>query len=90
MQDANGDRYPPVPEALVHPASTVLVGNSAYGTYSVAPETIASVYGSNLAITPQQAPPESAPLALGGVTATMKDANGNLLPVGLFSFPRTR
>jgi len=83
--DANGSPYPPVPQALVHPASTLLVGNSAYGTYSVEPETIASVYGSNLAVAAQQAPPQSAPLALGGVTATLTDANGNVLPVGLFS-----
>jgi phospholipase C len=85
MLDTNGARYPPAAQALVHPASTLLVGNSAYGTYTVAPETIASVYGSNLAIAAQQAPLQSAPLTLGGVTATLKDANGNVLPVGLFS-----
>jgi uncharacterized protein (TIGR03437 family) len=79
-----GSAYPPTLQTLVHPAGTLLVTNSAYGTYALAPETIASIYGSNLASAPQEAPPSSLPTSLGGVTATLTDANGNVFPLGLF------
>jgi uncharacterized protein (TIGR03437 family) len=79
-----GSAYPPTPQTLVHPAATLLVTNSAYGTYALAPETIASIYGSNLAPAPQQAPPASVPTSLGGVTATLTDANGSVFALGLF------
>jgi uncharacterized protein (TIGR03437 family) len=60
-----------------------LTTNSAYGTYSVAPESIAAVYGSNLAATTTQAAPGTAPAMLGGVTVTVKDANGAVFPTGV-------
>jgi uncharacterized protein (TIGR03437 family) len=72
----NGSPYPPVPQNLIHPAGTMVMTNSAYGTYAVAPEAIATIYGSNLAAAPQQAQSQPLPTTLGGVTVTLKDASG--------------
>jgi uncharacterized protein (TIGR03437 family) len=58
--------------------------NSAYGTYSLAPEAIASLYGSNLAAAPLLAQSQPLPTNLGGVTVTLKDANGGVFPAPLF------
>jgi phospholipase C len=78
-----GSPYPPTLQTLAHPAGTLVVTNSAYGTYAVAPQAIASIYGSNLAAAPAQAP--SQPLTtLGGVTVTLKDSSGGTFPVPLF------
>jgi uncharacterized protein (TIGR03437 family) len=79
-----GSPYPPALQTLVHPAGTLLVTNSAYGTYAVAPETIASIYGSNLAAVAQSAASQPPPTSLGGVTATLTDANGGVFPVPLY------
>ena len=79
-----GSPYPPTPQSLVHPAGTLVATNSAYGTYAVAPQTIASIYGSNLAAGSQQALSQPLPLSLGGVTVTLKDANGGVFPAQLF------
>jgi uncharacterized protein (TIGR03437 family) len=68
----------------VHAAGTLVAANSAYGTYALAPETIASLYGSNLAAAPLQAQSLLLPTNLGGVTVTLKDAAGGLFPVPLF------
>jgi uncharacterized protein (TIGR03437 family) len=50
----------------------------------MAPETIASLYGSNLAASPQWAQSLPLPTNLGGVTATLKDANGGVFTAPLF------
>ena len=80
----NGSPYPLTLQNLAHPAGTVVATNSAYGTYSMAPETIASLYGSNLAASPQWAQSLPLPTNLGGVTATLKDANGGVFTAPLF------
>jgi phospholipase C len=82
--NAGGSPYPPAPQSLTHPANALLATNSAYGTYALAPEAIASLWGSNLAAGPQQAQSQPLPTSLGGVTATLKDANGGVFPIGLF------
>jgi len=79
-----GSSYPPAPQTLTHPASILITTNSAYGTFAVAPESIAAIYGSNLAATAQQAASPVPPTSLGGVTVTVKDANGSVFPAGLF------
>jgi uncharacterized protein (TIGR03437 family) len=78
-----GSAYPPAAQSIVHNAGTLVATNSAYGTYVVAPETIASIYGSNLAAA-QQAQALPLPTTLGGVTVTLKDANGGAFPAPLF------
>ena len=79
-----GSPYPPTPQNLVHGTGTLVATNSAYGTYALAPETIASLYGSNLAAAPQSAQSQPLPTTLGGVTVTLQDANGGLFPAPLF------
>ena len=84
LMNGSGSPYPPAPQSLVHAAGTLVAVNSAYGTYALAPETIASLYGSNLAAAPLQAQSLPLPTNLGGVTVTLKDAAGGLFPVPLF------
>jgi uncharacterized protein (TIGR03437 family) len=79
-----GSPYPPTPQQLTRPSGTLITTNNAYGTYAVAPSGIVSSYGSNLAAAVVQAPPAAAPTNLGGVTITVTDANGAVLPAGLF------
>lgn len=81
---SSGSLYPPSPQMIVHPAGTLLATNSAYGTYAVAPETIASIYGTNLAAAARQATTLPLPTSLGGVTITLKDASGAMFAVPLF------
>ena len=81
--NAAGSPYPPALQSLAHPAGALLATNSAYGTYALAPEAIASLYGSNLAAGLQQAQTQPLPTSLGGVTVTLTDANGGVFPVGL-------
>jgi phospholipase C len=80
----NGSPYPPTPQSPAHPTGTLAAINSAGGTYALAPETVASMYGSNLAAAAQQAPSQPLPTILGGVTVTLKDANGGVFPAPLF------
>jgi uncharacterized protein (TIGR03437 family) len=84
MMNPNGTPYPPTHQSLVHTAGSLVATNSAYGTYALAPGAIASIYGSNLAASPQQAQSQPLPTTLGGVTVTLKDANGGLLAAPLF------
>jgi uncharacterized protein (TIGR03437 family) len=84
LMNPNGSPYPLTLQTVAHLTGILAATNSAYGTYSLAPETIASLYGSNLAAAPQWA--QSLPLStnLGGVTVTLKDANGGAFPAPLF------
>jgi uncharacterized protein (TIGR03437 family) len=84
VMDPSGSPYPPTPQSLTHPAGTLAAINSAYGTYALAPEAIASLYGSGLAAAPLQAASQPLPTTLGGVTVTLKDANGGVFPAPLF------
>ncbi|MGI8990543.1 MAG: alkaline phosphatase family protein [Bryobacteraceae bacterium] len=44
-----GDKYPPVPQTLAHPANALSTVSSANNSYSLAPGAIASAFGTNLA-----------------------------------------
>ena len=53
LMNAKGSPYPLTLQNLAHLTGTLAATNSAYGTYALAPETIASLYGSNLAAAPR-------------------------------------
>ena len=78
-----GSAYPATPQMLVHPAGTLSAINAAYGTYSLAPESLASIYGSGLSAATMQAATLPLPTSLGGTTVTLTDANGAIFPVAL-------
>jgi uncharacterized protein (TIGR03437 family) len=84
LMNPNGSPYPLTLQTVAHLTGILAATNSAYGTYSLAPETIASLYGSNLAAAPQWAQSQPLPINLGGVTVTLKDANGGAFPAPLF------
>jgi phospholipase C len=79
-----GSPYPPTAQSLVHPSSVLVTTNSAYGTYAIAPETVATIYGSNLASSIHQAESQSLPTLLGGVTVTFTDSTGATFPAPLY------
>jgi uncharacterized protein (TIGR03437 family) len=84
LMNPKGSPYPLTLQSVAHLTGIVAATNSAYGTYSLAPEAIASLYGSNLAAAPQWAQSQPLPTALGGVTVALKDANGGVFPAPLF------
>ncbi len=84
LMNPKGSPYPLTLQSVAHPTGTLAATNSAYGTYSLAPETIASLYGSNLAAATQLAQSQPLPATLGGVTVALKDANGGIFPASLF------
>ena len=84
LMNPKGSPYPLTLQSVAHLTGVVAATNSAYGTYSLAPEAIASLYGSNLAAAPQWAQSQPLPASLGGVTVTLKDANGGVFPAALF------
>jgi uncharacterized protein (TIGR03437 family) len=84
VMNVNGSAYPPTPQSLVHPAGSLLAANSAYGTYALAPQAIASLYGANLSAVSRQALTQPLPTNLGGVTVSVTDANGGRFPAQLF------
>jgi len=57
-------------------ASALTVQSAAAPNPAVAPDSIASIYGSNLATTTQKANMQPPPLSLGGVTLTVTDSAG--------------
>jgi uncharacterized protein (TIGR03437 family) len=81
---ASGSPYPPSAQILVHPPNAASNVLSAYGTYALAPEAIASAYGSNLASATLEGKTIPLPTTLGGVTVKVKDVSGNERPAGLF------
>jgi len=84
LMNPSGSPYPLTLQSVAHTTGTLAATNSAYGTYALAPETIASLYGSNLAAAPQWAQLQPLPTNLGGVTVTLKDANGGVFPAQIF------
>ncbi len=84
LLETAGSPYPPAPQPMAHNAATLSATNSAYGTYALAPESIASIYGSGLAAAPQQAQSQPLPLSLGSVSVNLKDVSGAMFPVPLF------
>jgi uncharacterized protein (TIGR03437 family) len=82
--DVAAPAYPPAPQTLVHPPGTVIATNSAFGTYALAPDAIASMYGTGLAPTTQAASSLPLPLSLAGVTVSVADSSGTSRPAPLF------
>ena len=79
-----GSPYPPALQTLVHPSGTVIATNAAYGTYALAPDAIASLYGVGLAATTQSASSTPLPLSLAGITVNVQDSAGTVRPAPLF------
>jgi uncharacterized protein (TIGR03437 family) len=65
-------------------ADTLRVVSAASGAAALAPEAIASVFGTNLAASTQSAGSQPPPLQLGGVSVTVKDAAGVSRPAGIY------
>lgn len=55
---------------------SIVVQSAAAPISVVAPESLGSIFGSNLASTTQQATSQPLPLSLGGVSVTVKDSSG--------------
>ena len=64
-----GSPYPPAPQAILHPAGTLIATNAAYGTYALAPDSIASLYGAGIPSNP---------------TVTVRDSAGTTRPATIF------
>jgi len=82
--NGTGSPYPPTPQSLVHPVGTLIATNAGYGTYALAPDAIASLYGAGLAATTQVAASIPLPVSLAGVSVTVKDAAGASRSAPLF------
>ena len=59
---------------------SVIVQSAAAGISVVAPQSLGSIYGSNLAATTAQAAEQPLPLSLGGISVTVQDSAGNAAP----------
>ncbi|HTT61911.1 MAG TPA: alkaline phosphatase family protein [Bryobacteraceae bacterium] len=84
MLNPAGSPYPLPLQDLVHPAGALSAINSAYGTYALAPDAIASLYAAGMATAAQPATTLPLPLSLGGVTVNVKDSAGTVRPAPLF------
>jgi len=82
--DGAGSPFPPTPQALLHPAGTLIATNAAYGTYALAPDAIASLYGAGLASGTQVAASSPLPVSLAGVNVNVRDSAGVTRPAPLF------
>ena len=82
--DPAGSPYPPAQQALARPAGALSSTNSAYGTYALAPDGIASLYGAGLASTTQAAVSLPLPLSLAGISVSVKDSAGTVRAAPLF------
>lgn len=74
--DPQGSPYPPPLQTLARSPGTLVSTNSAYGSYALAPESIASLYGTNLASGTSKAQSVSLPTALQGVSVRVVDSTG--------------
>jgi len=63
---------------------SVRVGSAASGAETLAPEEIASVFGSNLAGDAQSSAAQPPPFSLGGVTVAVKDSTARSRPAPLY------
>ncbi len=79
-----GSVYPPALQALSHPAGIVVATNSAFGTYALAPDAIASLYGAGMASTTASAASQPLPPTLGGITVNVQDSAGTVRTAPLF------
>jgi len=85
----SGSTYPPALQPLSYPNGISASVNSAYATYSVAPESIGSIYGITANFTAPNAQPVLAqgstwPTSLGGVGVMLKDSTGSQRPAPLY------
>jgi uncharacterized protein (TIGR03437 family) len=62
---------------------SIVVQSAAAPVAVVAPDSLASIFGANLASTTAQAMSQPLPLSLGGVTVTVQDSAGNSAAAGL-------
>ena len=62
---------------------SIVVQSAAAPVAVVAPDSLASIFGANLASTTVQAVSQPLPLSLGGVTVTVQDSAGNSAAAGL-------
>jgi phospholipase C len=79
-----GAPYPPSPQTITYPSNTLVVVNPATGGYSLAPGSIVSAYGKNLAGAIAIAQSPALGTALGGVTVLVTDGAGNSAPAPLY------
>ncbi|HLY16607.1 MAG TPA: alkaline phosphatase family protein [Bryobacteraceae bacterium] len=79
-----GSPYPPALQTLVHPNGTLIATNAGYGTYALAPDAIASLYGVGLSSTTQVATTTPLPISLAGVRVNVQDSTGVTRPAPLF------
>jgi len=79
-----GSPYPPVSQSQTWPAGSVVTVNSAAGGYSLAPDAVASVYGTNLAFSTVAASSTPLGTSLGGVTVTVTDNAGHSVNAPLY------
>jgi len=84
MLNPAGSPYPPALQGLTHPAGALAATNSAFGTYALAPDAIASIYGAGLASTTQVASSLPLPVSLAGVTVNVQDSAGVVRAAPLF------
>jgi len=62
---------------------SVIVQSAAAGISVVAPQSLGSIYGSNLAATTTQASVQPLPVSLGGISVTVTDSAGNTAPASI-------
>ena len=81
-----GSPYPPSPQTITSASNTLVVVNSGKtGGYSLAPGSIVSAYGKNLAgTTARLAQSPALGTALGGVTVLVTDGAGNSAPAPIY------
>jgi phospholipase C len=79
-----GSAYPPTPQTITPASNTLVVVNSPTGGYSLAPGSLASAYGANLASTVAIAPSPALGTTLGGVTVSVTDTAGNSTPAQIY------
>ncbi|HKD09024.1 MAG TPA: alkaline phosphatase family protein [Bryobacteraceae bacterium] len=79
-----GATYPPALQTITRPSNSVVVVNSPTGGYSLAPGSLASAYGTNLASAVAIAQSPALGTTLGGVTVLVTDGAGNSTPAPIY------
>ena len=79
-----GSPYPPTLQALTHPAGVLSATNSAFGTYALARDAIASLYGGGMTNVTQSASALPLPFSLSGVNVHIRDSAGTVRGAPLF------
>jgi len=79
-----GAAYPPTLQTITRASNSLVVVNSATGGYSLAPGSLASAYGSNLASAVAVAQSPALGTTLGGVTVLVTDTAGASTPAQIY------